>query len=78
MLAEEVFFLCGTETGVAIGRTHYPELVWIGAEFRFQQKTIFQRLACVFSCEHAVGLGLAQVKVASVPGLVVGECIVGR
>ena len=77
-LAEEVVLLRRGQRGVRVGRTDHAELVGVGAQPAFQQQAVLQRLAGVFGGEHRLRLGLRQVQVARVPGLVVGEGVVGR
>ena len=78
VLAEEVVLLCGGETGVAVGRADEAELVRVHAELLLELHADPQRRASVLVLEHLVRLELAEVQVALVPDLVVGELVVRR
>jgi len=77
MLAEEIVFLRRGQAGVAVGRTHKPELVGIGTEPLFQGKTDFERFTGILAGQHIVSLGFAQIQITGVPGFVIGESVVG-
>ena len=77
-LAKEiVLFHCG-EPGVGVGRADHAELVGIDAELGFHLQAVLQGRPRVLEFEHRRLLGFAQVQVALVPTLVVGELVVGR
>ena len=77
-LAEEVVLLDGGEAGVGVGRADHAELVGIDAEFLLQLEAVLQRRAGILELQHLRLLELAQVQVALVPALEVGELVVGR
>ena len=78
VLAEEVVLLRGGKRGVAVGRADLPELVRIHTETRFDLEATLERFASVLPSQHLVGLGLGDIEVADVPGLVIGELVVRR
>jgi hypothetical protein len=78
VLAEEVVLLGGRQRGVAIGRADHAELVGVGPEPLLEHQPVLQRLAGVFVGKHLGRLRLGHIEVAGIPGLVVGEGVVGR
>ena len=62
---------------MAVGRSDHAELVWIGAELLLQQQAVLQCLAGVFILQHFRCLGFGEIKIAGIPGFVIGEFVVG-
>ena len=77
-LAEEIVLFDRGEAGVRVGRADHAELVGIDAELVFQLETVLERRAGVLELEHLRLLEFAEVEVALVPALEVGELVVGR
>ena len=77
-LAEEIFFLDCGKAGVRIGAADHAVLVGIDAELLLKLETVLERGAGVFELQHFWLLIRAQVEVASVPSLVIGEFVIGR
>ena len=63
---------------MGVGRADHAELVGIDAEFALELEAELQRRARIFELEHLRLLQLAQVEVALVPPLEIGELVVGR
>ena len=61
-----------------VGAADETELVRIDAELGFQLEAVFERRARVFELEHLGLLRFAEIEIALVPALEVGELIVGR
>ena len=61
-----------------VGAADETELVRIDAELGFQLEAVFERRARVFELEHLGLLRFAEIEIAFVPALEVGELIVGR
>jgi hypothetical protein len=78
VLAKEVVFPSGGESCVTIGGADHPELVGVDAELFFELEADLQRRPGVLVLQHVVLLDHAEVEVALVPGLVVGELVIGR
>ncbi len=78
MLAEEIVFLGRRQRGVAVGGADHAELVGIGAEPRLQHQAVLQRGARIFVGQHFRGLRPGEIQIGPVPGLVVGEFVLGR
>ncbi len=77
-LAEEIILFDGGKPGVRVGAANQSELVRIDAELGFQLEAVLQRRASVFELEHFGLLRFAEIEIALVPALEVGELIVGR
>ena len=76
MLTEEVLLLGGGEPGVAVGRPDHAEFVGVDAQFAPRVGARSAGRAGVLVLQHLVLLQHAEVEVALVPGLVVGELVV--
>ncbi len=76
--AEEVVLLDGGEAGVRVGAADQAELVRIHAELRLELEAVLERGAGIFEFEHLLFLRGADVEIAFVPRLVVGELVVRR
>ena len=74
---EEIVFLEGGETRVRVAAANEAELIRVSAELGFELKAVLERGAGIFEFEHRFRLLHAPVEVAKVPGLVVGELVVG-
>ena len=61
-----------------VGRADHAELVGIDAELRLELQAVLQRRARILELQHLRLLGYAQVEVALVPALEIGELVVGR
>ena len=77
-LAEIARLLRRGERGVRVGGTDDAELERVHAELGLELQPELQGRATVLVLEHLLGLGLAQVEVALVPGTVIGKLVVGR
>ena len=77
VLAKEVFLFRRGEPGMAVGGTDHAELVRVDAELLLELQTGLQRAARILVLQHVVLLDGAEVEVALVPGLVIGELVVG-
>ena len=61
-----------------VGAADQSELVRIDAELGFQLEAVLERRARVFELEHLGLFRFAEIEIALVPALEVGELIVGR
>ena len=61
-----------------VGRADHAELVWVDAELVLELQAEFQRGAGILELEHLRLLQFAQVEVALVPALEIGEFVVRR
>ena len=77
-LAEEIVLLDGRQTRMCVGRADHAELVRIDAEFALELQAEFQRRAGILVLEHLRFLQFAQIEVALVPALEIGELVVRR
>ena len=78
MLAEEVVVVRRRQSGVRVRRADHAELVGVGAELGFDLEAELEPAASVLVDQHVVGLELAQIEIALVPGTEVGELVIGR
>ena len=77
MLTEKVLlFHCG-QGSVRVGAADLAELVRIHTEFLLKLKAPLKAGPGILTRQHLFGLGLAHIEVAEIPGLVVGELVVG-
>ncbi len=71
-------FSCGRgQGGVAVGGADHAELVGVGAQSGFQFQAALEGFPGVLARQHGIGLGLGHIEVADIPGLVVGEFVIG-
>ncbi len=64
---------------MAVGRADHPELFGIGSADGFESQAALERFACILGLKNGVQLDLGWIaQVADVPGLVVGELVIGR
>ena len=63
---------------MTVGGADHAELVRVGAEFRLEHQAALQRFTRVLAGQHFGPLGFAEIEIALVPGLVVGEFVVRR
>ena len=63
---------------MAVGAANETELVRIDPELRFQLQAVLERRTRIFELEHLGLLRFAEIEIALVPALEVGELIVGR
>ena len=77
-LAEEVVLFDGRQTGMRVGRADHAELVGVDAELALELEAVLQRRAGILELEHLRLLQLAQVEIALVPALEIGELVVRR
>ena len=63
---------------MGVGRADHAELVGIDAELAFELEAVLQRRARILELEHLRRLHLAQVEIALVPALEIGELVVRR
>ncbi len=78
VFAEKVLFLSGRQPRMAVRCRYQTELVRIDTNPLFDLQPNLQRAARILVLQHVVFLQRAQVKIALIPGFVVGEFVIGR
>jgi len=63
---------------VGIGSRSHPELEGVDAEFLLQLQADFQGRARILVLKHLLLLDFGSIQVGIVPGLVIGELVIGR
>ena len=63
---------------MGIGTADQAELVGVGAKLGFELEAVLQRRARILELEHLGRLRHAGIEIAEVPGLEVGELVIGR
>ena len=77
-LAEEIIFFDRGQPGVRVGAADQSELVRIDAKLCFELEPVLERRTRIFEFEHLGLLRFAEIEIALVPALEVGELIVRR
>ena len=77
VLAEEIILVARGQAGVGIRAADHAEVIGIGAKLLLQGEAIFQGRTRVFELQLPLLLAGIHRQVGLVPGLVVGELVVG-
>ena len=78
MFAKEVLLFDGGEGSVCVGASDLSDLERVYPQLLLEFQSAFESRASVFPGQHRFRFCLTHVEIAEVPGLVIGELVIGR